>query len=138
MPCQVTIILHLFTTMETPQSIYDKLGDDHLAQLLDIFYDKVFESKVIGHLFSKTPKEVIKDKQFCFLTQFLGGPLRYNQKYGQPKMRMRHLAHPIDEKAKEEWLSLMKASIEELDLDDDFKLTLYACFPNVAQFMVNR
>lgn len=124
--------------MEKVKSIYDKLGDENLKQLLDSFYDKVFESKVIGHLFKSTPKEIIKDKQFCFLTQFLGGPLRYNEKYGQPKMRLRHLAHAIDETAKEEWLSLMKSSIEELDIDSNFKETLYACFPNVAQFMVNR
>jgi hemoglobin len=124
--------------METPLTLYDRLGDDNLKKLLDTFYDKVFESQVIGHMFKSTPKEVIKDKQFCFLSQFLGGPLRYNQKYGPPKMRMRHLPHPIDQAAKEEWLSIMKSSIDTLDIDSDFKETLYACFPNVAEFMVNR
>jgi len=51
---------------------------------------------------------------------------------------MRHLPHPIDQAAKEEWLSIMKSSIDTLDIDSDFKETLYACFPNVAEFMVNR
>lgn len=124
--------------MEEPLTIYDRLGDENLKKLLDIFYDKIFESKMIGPMFKSTPKEVIKDKQFCFLSQFLGGPLRYNQKYGPPKMRMRHLHHPIDQAAKEEWLSLMKSSIATLDVDSDFKETLYACFPNLAEFMVNR
>jgi len=124
--------------MEQALSIYERLGDNNLSQLIDNFYERVFRSKVIGHLFQSTTSELIKDKQFCFLTQFLGGPPRFNEKYGPPKMRMRHLPHAIDEKAKEEWLLLMKSAIEDLDIDEDFKSTLYACFPNLAQFMVNR
>lgn len=119
------------------ETLYDKIGDQRLQQLLDHFYEGVFNSPVIGELFNHTEKEVIKDKQFCFLSQFLGGPLRYNEKYGAPRMRARHLPHRITNEGKEEWLRLMQVSIDQLDLEVDLKKALYNCFPKVAQHMVN-
>jgi hemoglobin len=35
----------------------------------------------------------------------LGGPPLYHQRYGSPMMRARHLAFPIDEAARQEWLA---------------------------------
>ena len=118
-------------------SLYEKLGDERLSKLIDAFYESVFKSEIIGQLFQETEKEVIKDKQFCFLTQFLGGPPRYIEKYGTPKMRMRHLPHRIDEGARDEWLNLMKQAIESLDWEQENKIALYNCFPAVANHMVN-
>ena len=123
--------------METMPSLYEKLGDERLSKLIDAFYESVFKSEIIGQLFQETEKEVIKDKQFCFLTQFLGGPPRYIEKYGTPKMRMRHLPHRIDEDARDEWLNLMKQAIESLDWEQENKIALYNCFPAVANHMVN-
>lgn len=124
--------------METHQTIYHQLGDESLNLLLRNFYDKVFESPVIGHLFTKTSKYEILDKQYCFLTQFLGGPLRYSEKYGHPRMRERHLPHPINIESRDEWLRLMKAAIEETIADPKLQAALYNCFPAVANHMVNR
>lgn len=118
--------------------MYEKLGDDRLKQLIDAFYDRVFTSDIIGPLFKNTPIDVIKDKQFCFLTQFLGGPLRYFEKYGNPKMRMRHLAHPIGQKERDEWLKLMHEAIQTLDWEEENKTALYNCFPTLASHMMNK
>lgn len=123
--------------MKLPVTIYEKLGDERLLLLLRTFYDKVFESEIIGPLFKHSDKELVLDKQYCFLTQFLGGPMRFNEKYGFPKMRQRHMAHKIDETAKNEWLKLMKESIDTLDCDQNFKDVLYSCFPATAAHMVN-
>lgn len=73
-----------------------------------------------------------------FLTQFLGGPQIYNAEFGHPRMRMRHLPHAIDNEAKEEWLRCMKLAIDNSDLEDDLKIALFNCFPQVAAHMVNR
>lgn len=117
-------------------TIYSKLGDENLKKLLDYFYDGIFESD-IAHLFNQTEKEIIKHKQYCFLSQFLGGPMRYNETYGNPKMRMRHLCHKIDEKARDTWLDCMKSAIDKLEIQDDLKVALFGCFPKLANHMVN-
>lgn len=119
------------------ETIYAKLGDKELQKLIDEFYNRVFESPVIGGLFANSIKEEVKDKQFSFLTQFLGGPPRYIEKYGNPMMRRRHLPHRITNEAKEEWLKLMHEAIQTLSIDDDLKNALYQCFPKLAEHMVN-
>lgn len=123
--------------MKNTKTLYEIIGDDRLQELINSFYAKVFESPVIGSLFNPINQESIKDKQYRFLTQFLGGPPRYIEKYGHPRMRMRHSPHKITLEAKDEWLKLMKASINELDLTPELKEALYNCFPMVAQHMVN-
>lgn len=119
------------------KNIFEQLGEQKLIQIIDGFYARVFDSLLIAHLFVNDPEE-IKHKQLLFLTQFLGGPQRYTEKYGHPRMRMRHLPHRITEEAKEEWLRCMKASIHEVLADDpDLANALYACFPQLAAHMVN-
>jgi hemoglobin len=97
----------------------------------------VFNESAISHLFNND-KIQIRDKQYKFLTQFLGGPQLYSQEFGHPKMRMRHLPHAIDEKAMVEWLRCMKKAIDEEMDDQELGDALYACFPQVAAHMVNR
>lgn len=118
-------------------TLYVRIENENLQKLIDQFYDLVFSSEKIAPLF-KNDKEEIKEKQYLFLSQFLGGPQLYTEKYGHPKMRARHLPHAISEEAKNEWLRCMKLAIETLDLTDDLKIALYNCFPAVAQHMVNQ
>ena len=117
-------------------TIYEQLGEEKLHQLINKFYELVLENEVISPLFT-TDMEVVRQKQTAFLTQFLGGPPVYNQTFGHPRMRMRHLPHKITEEAAIEWLSCMNAAIRTLDIEDDFKVTLFNCFPRLAAHMVN-
>ena len=118
-------------------TLYELLGDDRLSQLIEEFYSRVQKSEIISHLFAGSDIELVKEKQYCFLSQFLGGPPRYIEKFGHPKMRMRHLPHRIDEAAKVEWLKLMKEAIGTLNWDEHLKEALYNCFPTVANHMQN-
>lgn len=117
-------------------TLYDRLGPENLRKLVVSFYGRVFSSEKIAHLFKNDPETII-EKQFQFLSQFLGGPNLYSVNYGHPRMRMRHLPHEITQEAKEEWLKCMKSAIDQLDIDPRLKEELYACFPQVAQHMVN-
>lgn len=118
------------------KTIYQRLGADNLQELVDRFYDLVQQNEHIAPLF-KDDFATIRKKQFMFLSQFLGGPQLYAIAFGHPRMRMRHAPHKITVQAKEEWLACMKQAIEGLDISDDLKVTLYNCFPAVAQHMVN-
>ncbi len=117
-------------------SLYESLGEKVISELVTRFYDKVFASEKIGHLF-KNDKALILEKQRQFLTQFFGGPTLYTDEHGHPKMRRRHMPHRITQESKEEWLRLMFASIDELDIENKLKETLKGAFPVLAQHMVN-
>jgi hemoglobin len=118
-------------------TLYETLGEKVILELVNEFYKRVYAHPSLSNLFQNDIDEV-KDKQYRFLTQFLGGPSLYIEKYGHPRMRMRHLPHAIDEKAKDEWLACMKEAIDSLKLDAQLAQALYNCFPPVAQHMVNR
>lgn len=117
------------------KTLYEKIGAVELQSIVNRFYELVFESE-IKHLFHNNP-EVIRQKQFEFLTQFLGGPQLYSEKYGYPKMRMRHLPHRIDEKAKLVWLKCMRQAINESNLERETAEAFYLCFPKIADHMQN-
>lgn len=119
------------------KNFYEKIGEERLKAVIGEFYQRVFDSPVISHLFT-TDKATIQEKQIKFLTQFLGGPDLYSREYGHPKMRMRHLPHRIDETAKNEWLNCMRQAIDTV-FEDDRELgnALYSIFPPIANHMVN-
>jgi hemoglobin len=117
-------------------SLYELIGEERLKMLLDRFYDLVFSNPQIRHLF-KTDKAVIKEKQRLFLTQFFGGPALYSHQYGHPKLRARHLPHPISEEDAVAWLSCMSEALATLDLDEAVKDEIFKRLVPTAMFMVN-
>ena len=118
------------------KTLYDLVGEDKLRLLLDEFYDRVFSNPQIGHLF-KTDKDVIKEKQRLFLTQFFGGPDLYSQRYGHPKLRARHLPHPISEQDAAAWLTCMSEALVTIELDESIKDEIFKRLISTAMFMVN-
>lgn len=118
-------------------TLFDRLGEATIRLLVERFYDLVFEHGQIAHLF-KTDKEVIREKQRSFLTQFLGGPPLYSEQYGHPKLRARHLPHPITEEDAVAWLSCMSAAITSLPVEESLKEELFKRFIPTAMFMVNQ
>lgn len=118
-------------------SLFDRLGEDRILVLVGRFYDLVFDHPQISHLF-KSDKELIKEKQRLFLTQFLGGPPLYSQRYGHPQLRARHMPHPIGQEDAVAWLSCMAKAIATLDADEALKDELFKRFVPTAMFMVNQ
>jgi hemoglobin len=122
--------------MEENNTLYDRLGDENLKLLVQNFYDLVFEDEQIKHLF-KNDKSEIMEKQYMFLSQFLGGPQRYSEKFGHPRMRARHLPHRITQDDAVAWLKCMHTAIDKLPITDEMKTELFERFPQTAMFMVN-
>jgi hemoglobin len=118
------------------ETLYDRLGPENIKLLVERFYDLVFKHEQIAPLF-KTDKDTIKEKQRLFLTQFLGGPSLYSDRFGHPKLRARHLPHPISEDDAVAWLQCMSAAITSLNIDQSLKDELFQHFIPTAMFMVN-
>ena len=118
-------------------TLFERLGESNITILVNQFYELVFAHPQISHLF-KTDKQVIKEKQRLFLTQFLGGPALYSQQYGHPQLRARHLPHPIEADDAVAWLECMNKAIGTLSIDEKLKDELFKRFVPTAMFMVNR
>lgn len=115
---------------------YNKIGVENIRSLVNHFYAYVYADPTIKHLFTNDIEEV-REKQFMFISQLLGGPTAYSDQHGHPKMRQRHLPHQITSEGKDAWLACMKRAISHLDLEEADKDELFTLFPKLANHMVN-
>ncbi|MEM9914878.1 MAG: globin [Planctomycetota bacterium] len=118
--------------------LYDRIGEAGFARLVTGFYDRVKTDDLLGPMYPADDWVGAEQRLRDFLVQRFGGPTRYSQQRGHPRLRMRHAPFPIDEAARDRWLDLMGQSLDEADLPADTHAPLTQFFAQVANFMVNR
>lgn len=122
---------------ENEITVYEFVGGDETFQkLVDVFYAKVEADDVLRAIF---PDELESGKhwQFLFLTQYFGGPQRYAQERGHPRLRMRHGPFPIDANARDRWLSYMLEAVDEVGIEEPAKSMMRDYFERASAMMVN-
>jgi hemoglobin len=98
-------------------TLYEQIGGEETVRaLVEAFYPKVQAHPLLAPLFPENIRPVM-EKQFMFLTQFLGGPPLYSEVHGTPMLRARHLPFPITRQRSEAWLACMKTAMEEVGID---------------------
>jgi hemoglobin len=118
-------------------SLYEALGGS--AAIRDIvmrFYPKVQAHPLLSPLF---PKDIdpVMEKQYLFLSQFLGGPSLYSDEYGHPMMRARHLPFPITPERAEAWLACMAAALAEASVPEWLQQIVIERLSGPANHFVN-
>jgi hemoglobin len=123
--------------MASERTVYDLIGGENtLRRLVDVFYDKVAQDPVLRPVFPADLEEG-KQWQFLFLMQYWGGPARYSEERGHPRLRMRHMPFRIDAAAGQAWLRCMLEAIDEVGIVDPARTEMREYFERAAQFMVN-
>lgn len=112
-------------------------GDETFQQLVDIFYERVERDPLLRPMFP-ADMEPGKQRQFLFLTQFFGGPPRYNEQRGHPRLRLRHSPFPIDEAARKRWLEHMLVAVDETGIDEPMRGIMRSYFERASAMLVNR
>lgn len=111
--------------MSSYATLYDALGGaEAIRDLVARFYPKVQAHPLLAPLF---PEDIlpVMEKQYLFLTQFLGGPSLYSDQYGHPMMRARHLPFAITPERAAAWLECMSAALAETSVPEPLrKLTI--------------
>lgn len=82
------------------------MGEENIFRMCEEFYRELEQSPV-RHLFPEDMPAASR-KIASFLVQLCGGPPLFNQHFGQPMMRARHLQFSIDEAARQTWLGCFK------------------------------
>lgn len=127
--------------MTETQSLYDLLGGEMgVRALVDRFYDLMEsapEAKEIRALHAPSLKQS-REKLFLFLSGWSGGPPLYMEKYGHPRLRMRHMPFPIGGRERDQWLWCMKRAIEAGNFHPSVVEHLNQRFSEIADFMRNQ
>ncbi len=119
------------------QDIYDFVGGDApFRRLVDHFYALVEADPLLRPMFPPDLEDG-KQWQFLFLTQFFGGPARYIQQRGHPRLRMRHNPFVIDQMARDHWLSHMLAAIDVAEIQEPARSLMRDYFERASTFMIN-
>lgn len=125
--------------MPNPE-LFIAMGEEPIYQMLEDFYLEL-EKSSIRHLFPADMKEASK-RSAAFFVFAMGGPPIYQQLYGPPMMRKRHLAFEIDEKARLVWLDCFKTILEGAEIKYHFPMKHFDSFWNFldrfSAWMVNK
>ena len=79
-----------------------------------------------------------RQKLFWFLCGWLGGPDHYIERFGHPRLRMRHLPFAIGIRERDEWVLCMDQAMRETGVYDALRQRLNQSFFQTADFMRNR
>ena len=122
-------------------SLYEMLGGEKgLRSLVNRFYDLMdssVEAKQLRSLHAKSLNQS-REKLFMFLSGWSGGPQLYVERFGHPRLRMRHMPFPIGTAARDQWLRCMNQALEESQLDPRVVEYLKARFAETADFLRNQ
>lgn len=123
--------------MSSYADLYEAIGGaEAVRDIVTRFYPKVQAHPLLGPLFPDDIDPVV-EKQYLFLTQFLGGPSLYSDQYGHPMMRARHLPFPITPERAEAWLSCMAAALAETTIPKSLQELLLLRLSGPAHHFVN-
>jgi hemoglobin len=126
---------------EIEPSLYDLLGGETgLRALVDRFYDLMDSSPEAQKIraFHATSLKQSREKLFMFLSGWSGGPQLYVQRFGHPRLRMRHMPFAIGAVERDQWLWCMNKALDDSQLDPRVVEYLKARFAETADFMRNR
>ena len=121
-------------------SFFEWIGGEAKVQaLVDRFYDLMDLEPAYSHLRSLHQADLqhSRDTLFWFLCGWLGGPPYYEQRYGHPRLRMRHLHVQIAERERDEWVACMNEAMRACQLPDALREQLHEKFAYLADFMRN-
>ena len=93
--------------------IYLMMGEKNIYAMVEDFYRELEQSS-IRSMFPENMIEASK-RSAAFFVFLLGGPPLYQQQFGDPMMRRRHLPFVIDENARQVWLGCFKKILVNAD-----------------------
>jgi hemoglobin len=120
------------------QQIYQRIGEEGFEKLVHAFYKQVPHDEILGPMYPSDDLAGAEQRLRDFLVGRFGGPPRYVEQRGHPRLRMRHAPFPVNRAARDRWMQLMTKALDEAQLPADVSKMLLEFFDGVATFMMNR
>jgi hemoglobin len=118
--------------------IYNVIGEDGFRRLIRAFYSQVPGDDILGPMYPAEDLAGAEQRLADFLIFRFGGPPRYIEERGHPRLRMRHLPFAIGQAARDRWVANMDRALDEAQLPAEAAQVLRTFFAEIATFMINR
>jgi len=114
-------------------------GETRVRALVDRFYDLMDLEPAYRALRAAhgTTLDDARDKLFWFLCGWLGGPSHYTERFGHPRLRMRHMPFAIGILERDQWLACMDQAMGETGVPEALRQRLSQSFFQTADWMRN-
>lgn len=115
-------------------------GEARIRPLVDRFYDLMELEPGYAALRAAHGDTLdnARDRLFWFLCGWLGGPQHYVERFGHPRLRMRHMPFSIGILERDQWLACMNQAMQETGVPEDLRQRLAQSFFQTADWMRNR
>jgi hemoglobin len=126
-------------SLPSARTFYAEVGGaETFRALVAHFYAGVREDPILRPMYPADDWDGAETRLRMFLEQYWGGPTTYSENRGHPRLRMRHAPYAVDEKARDAWLSHMRAAVDSLELPAEQDATLWGYLEMAARSMQNR
>jgi hemoglobin len=122
----------------TDGDVYDAIGEAGFTRLVGAFYAQVPGDDILGPMYPGDDLAGSEERLRDFLVFRFGGPDRYAERRGHPRLRMRHAPFRIDGAARERWVTLMERALDQAALAPEADALLRTFFRDTATFLINR
>lgn len=125
------------TTNGDEITLYDAVGGEPtFEKIVEVFYARVEADPVLRPMF---PADLTAGKRWqqLFLMQYFGGPMRYIDERGHPRLRMRHNPFVIDQTARDHWLAHMLAAVDAAAVQEPMRGIMRQYFEFASTAMIN-
>ncbi len=115
-------------------------GQPTIDTLVDRFYDEIEQNPAAADLRALHSQDLgeIRRVLKLYLGQWLGGPARYSEERGHPRLRARHLPFAIGTDERDAWLACMRTALDATVDDEEARRGIYDAVARLADFMRNR
>jgi hemoglobin len=121
----------------TEGQVYERIGEDGFGRLVRAFYAQVPADDILGPMYPADDLQGAEVRLRDFLIGRFGGPPRYIEQRGHPRLRMRHMPFAIDQRGRDRWVQLMDRALDEAALDVEATTVLRDFLHAMATFMIN-
>ncbi len=127
--------------VQPPATPFDWIGGESAVHaLVERFYDLMELDPAYRELRAShgASLDEARQKLAWFLTGWLGGPQHYIERFGHPRLKMRHMPFKIGIVERDQWLACMDQAMAETGVPEALCQRLQQSFFQTADWMRNQ
>jgi hemoglobin len=118
--------------------VFGAVGPGGFERLIAAFYKQIPEDDILGPMYKGRDIAGAEQRLRDFLIYRFGGPEKYIEERGHPRLRMRHAPFTINQPARDRWMQLMDKAMAEVNFPAAAAEVLSNFFDSTATAMINR
>jgi len=118
--------------------VFSLIGEDGFQRLVAAFYRQVPHDDLLAPMYPAHDLAGAEQRLRDYLIYRFGGPPKYIEERGHPRLRGRHMPFPITKASRDRWMLLMDRAFAEVNLPAEAARPIREFFDNMSTFMINQ